>query len=505
MRNLTNIQPSWRGLRPVLLPPLLAVLLLDPRGYAQAQAPAVGIGAQLKQDGDAARIAAVVPGSPAERAGLHAGDQIVAVDGLSVVELDLSAVVAKIRGAQGTTVKLTVVSSTGQVRQMQIVRSLAIPEGLGAGPQGSDLNRSPAGVSASTPGRSPSTSSLEPRVDAGAAAVKFVNWVEPKERSFSVEIPAGWQLEGGLNWLSELDPQGYVRVQSPDGKVQVFLGDPELLVRQVPNSFSRMQTGASEGQIFRTPAGGRAKMERFLTGSQYAKEHVTWRLCPNPIWVTERDLPDVSSAIATAVEPEAQKYNASITASAGEASFTCGTVQGAVFAATVMGWSRTGPVRAWSVFKVAGFRSGDPLRSMEARYIMEHMLATLTPNAAWTQDVERRTMEKTGAVISMQNAATQAQLAASRQQNETLAQLNHPNGGVTTRRAAAGSSGGGKADVNVTLGTKRVCDAIGRCATVSNDSDNNYMDHSGAVRSGPASGGPPDNSGVWAQVFVQRR
>jgi len=328
--------------------------------------------------------------------------------------------------------------------------------------------------------------------------LRFAAWVEPSQRSFSVDVPAGWRVEGGLNWISDLDPQGFVRVQSPDKALQVFMGDPDLLVRQVPDRFSLMQTGAAEGQIFRTPSGGRARMQRYLTGSQYAKEHVTWRLCSNPVWVSARDLSDQSRVLEASLEPEARKFNGSITASAGETTFTCGGVQGAVYAATVMGWSHGGPVRAWSVFKVAGFQSSDPLRSMEARYVMEHMLATWTPNAAWAADLERRTLQRTGAVISMQNAATQAQLAASRQQNETLSRLNHPNG-FSPSRSSASTSG-----INTTLGTKRVCDAISRCATVSNDSDNLYMDHSGAVRSGPASRGPPHNSGGWSKAYVQR-
>ncbi len=473
-----------RALRAGLVPLLFACLLVDPVGHAAAQAPPVGIGVQVEPATGGPRIVAVTPGSPAERAGLHAGDRIVEVDGVSIVKLDLSAVAAKVRGAQGTTVRLTVLSPAGQRRQVQIVRALPTPKApAGANPISSGPNQA-----------TPTSQAAGP----GIGDVKFVNWVEPKEHSFSVGVPAGWQLDGGLNWLSQIDPQGYVRVQSPDGKLQIFMGDPELLGRQVPNGYSRLQTGAAEGQVFRTPAGGPAKMQRFLTGTQYAKEHVTWRLCPNPTWVAERELPDVSRALTAAVEPEARKYNATVTASAGETSFTCGNIQGAVFAATVLGSSRGGPVQAWFVYKLAGFRSADPLRSMQARYIMEHMLATVTPNQAWTDALDRRTLQVTGAVISMQNAATQAHLAASRRQNDTLARLNHPNPGVNVRPGERRPT-----SVNSILGTKDVCDAIGRCKTVSTDSESAFMDHSGNVREGRAGGAPPDNSGVWSPTFVR--
>jgi hypothetical protein len=51
------------------------------------------------------------------------------------------------------------------------------------------------------------------------------------------------------------------------------------------------------------------------------------------------------------------------------------------------------------------------------------------------------------------------------------------------------------------MGTVHVCDAIGRCATVSNTADSYYMDHSGNVRAGSAGGGAPDNSGVWSRLY----
>jgi hypothetical protein len=333
-------------------------------------------------------------------------------------------------------------------------------------------------------------------------AIKFVRWVDPQERSFSVEVPAGWRVEGGVHWLSEIDPQAFVRVQSPDGKVRLFLGDPDLLTRQVPNQWSRMQTGVSEGKVFRTPTGGPALLQRFMTGAQYAKAHAAWRVCPQPVVVSSKDIPDVSRTLTQAIGEEARKWGATATANAGEIGFTCGTTQGAVFAATVLAAGRGAPMQMWMIYKLAGFESADPARSMEARYIMDHMQATLTTDPQWTARLEQRTREVTGAVISMQNAALQAQLAASRRQNETLAKLNHPN--TFSPSSSSSSHGGGSTEgVNTILGTKRMCDAIGRCSTVSNDADEYYVDHGGNFRPGPAGGGPPDNSGVWSKAYIQ--
>jgi len=334
---------------------------------------------------------------------------------------------------------------------------------------------------------------------AGAGSIQFTKWVEPKEHAFSVEVPVGWKFEGGLSYLGPIDPQAYVSVTSPDGKVRVFLGDPQLYSRQVPSQWTSMQTGgAREGQLFKSPAGSPAMVQRFLTGPQYAKYHVTWRLCQHPAWVAQQDSPDLSKGLTDAVTPYARSHNGRAQAYAGEISFTCGTTQGVVYAATMLMSSNAGPIQVWSVYRLAGFQSADPMRSMTARYVMEHMMATVALNPPWEAALEAKAQRLTGEVMHMQNAATQAALAASRQQNETLARLNHPNAGVP-RRYERSSSGA----VNTILGTQHMCDAIGRCSTVSISSGNTFMDHSGNVRSGPASGGPPDNSGVWSQMYVK--
>jgi len=67
----------------------------------------VGIGTALSADGDALRVDRVIAGSGAEAAGIVAGDHVTAIDGLPVAPLGVEGAVAKIRGAAGTTVAIT--------------------------------------------------------------------------------------------------------------------------------------------------------------------------------------------------------------------------------------------------------------------------------------------------------------------------------------------------------------------------------------------------------------
>lgn len=68
----------------------------------------VGIGVSVTTTEGGILIAEVTAGGPAEEAGVKAGDVIIAVDGTSVVEMDLTAAKELIQGDAGTKVELTV-------------------------------------------------------------------------------------------------------------------------------------------------------------------------------------------------------------------------------------------------------------------------------------------------------------------------------------------------------------------------------------------------------------
>ncbi|MGG4491586.1 S41 family peptidase [Metabacillus idriensis] len=67
-----------------------------------------GIGAEVGMDGGKIIIVSPFKNSPAEKAGLQPNDQVIAIDGESVVGSDLNDTVLKIRGKKGTKVKIEV-------------------------------------------------------------------------------------------------------------------------------------------------------------------------------------------------------------------------------------------------------------------------------------------------------------------------------------------------------------------------------------------------------------
>jgi carboxyl-terminal processing protease len=87
-----------------------------------------GIGARMSQVNADFVVQSVVPDSPAQKAGLRAGDIIDSVDGESVAGKTLDQVVSSIRGAAGTTVKLEVARQGAAPFVLSIVRAqISVP------------------------------------------------------------------------------------------------------------------------------------------------------------------------------------------------------------------------------------------------------------------------------------------------------------------------------------------------------------------------------------------
>ncbi|MEM8681772.1 MAG: S41 family peptidase, partial [Planctomycetota bacterium] len=90
--------------------------------YSQIEGNFVGLGIELKADQDELRVVKVIPGGPAEQAGMLAGDIIVAVDGQTTESTSTDAAADLLKGVEGSEVDVTLRSADQSVRSIRVTR-----------------------------------------------------------------------------------------------------------------------------------------------------------------------------------------------------------------------------------------------------------------------------------------------------------------------------------------------------------------------------------------------
>lgn len=90
--------------------------------YSQIEGNFVGLGVELKADSGALLIVHVIPGSPAERAGIKDGDRIVEVDGHRTADMTTDQAATMLTGEEGSSVQVVAVTEGGRPRRLNIRR-----------------------------------------------------------------------------------------------------------------------------------------------------------------------------------------------------------------------------------------------------------------------------------------------------------------------------------------------------------------------------------------------
>lgn len=83
-----------------------------------------GVGLTVTESGDGLKVAAVIPDSPAEAAGIREGELITAVDDRSIAGVPSQVATGRIKGPEGTSVELRVVNpQSGDARELEVDRA----------------------------------------------------------------------------------------------------------------------------------------------------------------------------------------------------------------------------------------------------------------------------------------------------------------------------------------------------------------------------------------------
>ena len=101
---------------------------LPPEGYGElrerTEGQYSGVGLTISSEGGLVKIISPMDGGPAARAGVNAGDVISAIDGQNASGLTVSQVSDKLRGAVGTSVKVTFLRDGEEPREVTLTREV---------------------------------------------------------------------------------------------------------------------------------------------------------------------------------------------------------------------------------------------------------------------------------------------------------------------------------------------------------------------------------------------
>ena len=154
------------------------------------------------------------------------------------------------------------------------------------------------------------------RSAAGAApGVSFTRFQDPNEGAFTVDVPAGWGVRGGIVRKSTVDVRTYLRMTSPDNRIVIASGDPDIGGFVVPTPPTYGMGGLREGQPY---PGGAFMVSRYLPGPVFARNYVNAiaRLtAASNVQIRDvRERPDLNSRLSGIAQEQI---------TAGEASFSC--------------------------------------------------------------------------------------------------------------------------------------------------------------------------------------
>lgn len=322
------------------------------------------------------------------------------------------------------------------------------------------------------------------------ATAGFNLWQDPREGAFSLRVPSGWQVNGGTVRKTRIEPHYVVRAQSPDGGVQLFLDDPDLMIHEVPDRRLQM-LGIREGARIPAGWGGTILVGRFLPGADAAGLYAR-KVCPQASGLAGGRVVDQTQAVNANLGPVAAAEGKRLYADAGEVEFHCGSRLGYVYAVTLEVSDQQG-LTLWLVYRLAGYLA-QPEASQAANQAVHTALATFEMNQAWLAAFARESGDVANNVIRESNAITQAVMQRAKAEQAAA----EAKASAAAHQKQSDSSG---SDYNMQLGTKKVCDNLDRCATVDASVTNWWSDCSGTFHPGSESGSapPPSQSACWSK------
>ena len=215
--------------------------------------------------------------------------------------------------------------------------------------------------------------------------VQYVVWEDPEKNAFSLDVPMGWNVTGGLLEPNPGDLRLGVEIDSPDNKVGVIYGDTRIPL-YISMSGTPDSLGLVGGTEYYPEYNLYLKAKQYMTGKEFAKAYADYVMkdIPGVVYNGDQDRLDLSQAINAVY----RQFGLPLEASAGETTFTIEVNrerwQGYCLAVTEKRDLGSGRY-LWQISKLIGYIAPDS-RELLARSVLERAVNSFKYNSGWIQD-----------------------------------------------------------------------------------------------------------------------
>jgi hypothetical protein len=186
----------------------------------------LGVGLVLDSQWQGALIGRVAPETAAARAGLQPKDLIVLADSQTIRSAaELTAYLDTHRA--GDRIAFTVMRWNGSS-----LAPIHITATLGPAPDQGNSHPASAAQTSATPSPRQAVSEVAPAQ--GLSQVSWTTFTDPYESAFTIDVPRGWKVAGGVYRKIPLWGSLVLRVLSPDRRTLIAIGDPDSVPYAAP-------------------------------------------------------------------------------------------------------------------------------------------------------------------------------------------------------------------------------------------------------------------------------
>lgn len=214
--------------------------------------------------------------------------------------------------------------------------------------------------------------SARPNAEANAG-IAWTQYEDPNEHAFTVDVPRGWTVKGGMFRFGYSDARPEVDMRSPDGKIEIQLGDERVPVYVIPDRLHNQ-----EGATYDLGEQSQMVIAKYHKGPEYVALYSQMRFhgeCRNP-------QPDAADSEFDAPSSGPDDDPSAKESSAGQISYHCDSDGGPRIAFAYTKTASYGSI--WAVSGVASFLAS-PDEVSTARDILRHSARSLHISQEWLE------------------------------------------------------------------------------------------------------------------------